>query len=146
MAAAHFRVIAAAGRFESSSLRAGICLRAPARAKSAKPDAGKVRARPEALRSFADSFDKERRMKDERGLTVFFNDGSKMSLVFPKQSLNETAAELKIEDVLKRRYMLFEADSKFLMIPFENVKYIQLDAAPPQLQGHTYIRNASIVS
>jgi len=85
-------------------------------------------------------------MKDERGLTIFFNDGSKMSLAFPKQSLNETAAELKIEDVLKKRYMLFEADSKFLMIPFENVKYIQLDAAPPQLQGHTYIRNASIVS
>lgn len=85
-------------------------------------------------------------MKDERGLTIFFNDGSKMSLAFPKQSLNETAAVLKIEDVLKKRYMLFEADSKFLMIPFENVKYIQLDAAPPQLQGHTYIKNASIVS
>jgi hypothetical protein len=31
-------------------------------------------------------------MKDERGLTVFFNDGSKMSLAFPKQSLNETAS------------------------------------------------------
>jgi hypothetical protein len=57
--------------------------------KAAKPDAGKVRARPEALRSFADSFHKEKRMKDERGLTVLFNDGSKMSLAFPKQSLNE---------------------------------------------------------
>lgn len=29
---------------------------------------------------------------DERGLTVFFNDSSKMSLAFPKQSLNETAS------------------------------------------------------
>jgi len=85
-------------------------------------------------------------MKDERGLTIFFNDGSKMSLAFPKQSLNETAAMLKLDDVLKKRYMLFEADSTFLVIPFENIKYVQLYPAPPQLQGHTYIKDASIVS
>jgi hypothetical protein len=85
-------------------------------------------------------------MKDERGLTIFFNDGSKMSLAFPKQSLNETAAMLKLDDVLKKRYMLFEAESTLLVIPFENVKYVQLDPAPPQLQGHTYIKDASIVS
>jgi hypothetical protein len=54
-----------------------------ASAKSAIPEVGKVRACPEA-RSFAGSFDKERRMNDERGLTIFFNDGSKMSLAFPK--------------------------------------------------------------
>lgn len=83
-------------------------------------------------------------MKDTRGLTIYFNDGSKLSLDFPKQSPNEAAAMMKLDDVLKKRYMLFEADSTFLMIPFENVRYVQLYPAPDSVQGHTYIKGASI--
>jgi hypothetical protein len=83
-------------------------------------------------------------MKDQRGVTIFFNDGSKLSLAFPRQSANEMAAMLKLDDVLKKRYMLFEADSTFLMIPFENVRYVQLYPAPESLQGHTYIKGASV--
>jgi hypothetical protein len=83
-------------------------------------------------------------MKDTRGLTIYFNDGSKLSLDFPKQSPNEAAAMMRLDDVLKKRYMLFEADSTFLMIPFENVRYVQLYPAPDSVQGHTYIKGASI--
>jgi len=83
-------------------------------------------------------------MQDERGVTIFFNDGSKISLAFPKQTSNEAAAALKLDDVLKKRYMLFEADSTFLMIPFENVRYVQLYPAPEKVQGHTYITGARI--
>ena len=83
-------------------------------------------------------------MKDQRGITIHFNDGSKMSLDFPKQAANEAAQFLKLDDVLKKRYMLFEADSTFLMIPFENVRYVQLYPAPEKVQGHTYIKGASI--
>lgn len=83
-------------------------------------------------------------MKDKRGMTVYFNDGSKMSLDFPRQSPSEAAAMMKLDDVLKKRYMLFEADSTFLMIPFENVRYVQLYPAPDSVQGHTYIKGASI--
>jgi len=83
-------------------------------------------------------------MKDQRGLTIYFNDGSKLSLDFPKQSPNEAAAMMKLDDVLKKRYMLFEADSTFLMIPFENVRYVQLYPAPDSVQGHTYIKGASM--
>lgn len=85
-------------------------------------------------------------MKDERGITIFFNDGSKMSLSFPKQSPNEFAAMLKLDDVLKKRYMLFDADSTLLMVPFENVRYVQMYPAPESLQGHTYIKGASVTS
>lgn len=46
--------------------------------------------------------------------------------------------------MLKKRYMLFEADNTFLMIPFENVRYVQLYPAPDKVQGHTYIKGASI--
>ncbi len=83
-------------------------------------------------------------MQDRRGVTIFFNDGSKLSLDFPKQSANEAAQMLKLDDVLKKRYMLFEAESTFLMVPFENVRYVQLYPAPEKVQGHTYIKGASI--
>jgi len=83
-------------------------------------------------------------MQDKRGVTIFFNDGSKLSLDFPKQSPSETAAAIKLDDVLKKRYMLFEAESTFLMVPFENVRYVQLYPAPEKVPGHTYIKGASI--
>jgi hypothetical protein len=84
-------------------------------------------------------------MPEQRGLTVFFNDGSKLVLNFPSQSPNETAAALKLEDVLKNRYMLVEADSSFLMIPFENVRYVQVYPAPPSVPNHTYIKGARVI-
>jgi hypothetical protein len=83
-------------------------------------------------------------MKDQRGLTIHFTDGSKVSMDFPKQTQNETAAALKLEDVLKNRYMLFEAEGTLVLIPFENVKYLQLYPAPSSVPGHTYVKGASI--
>jgi len=83
-------------------------------------------------------------MQDKRGVTIFFNDGSKLALDFPKQSPNEVAAAIKLDDVLKKRYMLFEADSTLLMIPFENIRYVQMYPAPESVMGHTYIKGASV--
>jgi hypothetical protein len=84
-------------------------------------------------------------MQDKRGITIFFNDGSKVSLDFPKQAPNVHAAALRFDDVLKNRYMLFEADGTLLMIPFENVRYVQVYPAPEQVPGHTYVKGASIL-
>jgi hypothetical protein len=83
-------------------------------------------------------------MTDQRGLTIHFTDGTKMSLDFPKQTDNEAAAALKLEDVLRNRYMLFEAESTLLLVPFENVKYLQLYPAPQSVPGHTYVKGASV--
>ena len=81
---------------------------------------------------------------DTRGLTVHFNDGSKMSLSFPEQTDNQAAALLKLDNVLKQRYAMFEADGTLLLIPFENVKYLQFYPAPESVAGHTYIKGASV--
>lgn len=81
----------------------------------------------------------------KRGITVFFNDGSKLTFDFPRQSANDAAASLKLEDVLKNRYLLLEADGAFLMIPFENVRYVQVYPAPSSVPNHTYIKGASAV-
>lgn len=84
-------------------------------------------------------------MTEKRGIAIFFNDGSKVSLDFPKQSANEAAAQMKLEDVLKKRYMMFEADGALMLIPFENVRYIQLYPAPEKVPGHTYIKDATVI-
>lgn len=84
-------------------------------------------------------------MSEKRGVSIFFNDGSKITLDFPKQSPNEAAAQMKFEDVLKKRYVMFEADGALLLFPFENIKYIQLYPAPEKVPGHTYIKEATVV-
>jgi hypothetical protein len=84
-------------------------------------------------------------MPEKRGVTIHFNDGSKVALDFPKQSPNEAAVQMKLEDVLKKRYVMFEADGALLLIPFENVKYLQLYPAPEKIPGHTYIKDATVV-
>lgn len=45
---------------------------------------------------------------------------------------------------LKNRCMLAEADGALLMIPFENVKYVQLYPAPQNIPNHTYIKGAVV--
>jgi len=87
----------------------------------------------------------EASMTEKRGVSIFFNDGSKITLDFPKQSPNEAAAFMKLEDVLKKRHVMFEADGALMLIPFENVKYIQVYPAPDKVPGHTYIKDATVI-
>ena len=83
-------------------------------------------------------------MKDERGLKVHFSDGSSLSVTFQRQTQNESAAQLKLDDVLERRQMLLEVEGALLVIPFEHVKYLQLYPAPALVRGHTYITGARV--
>lgn len=82
-------------------------------------------------------------MNDRRDLTIHFIDGSKMSLAFPKQAGNPNAILVKLNDALAARHLLVEADGALLMIPFENIKYVQSYPAPDGLPAYT-IKAASI--
>ena len=84
------------------------------------------------------------RDKDQRGLIVYFNDGSSLSLQFPKQTEDEAAARLKLENVLEKRQMIFEVDGRLYVIPFESIKYVRVFPAPASVAGHTLITGASI--
>ena len=83
-------------------------------------------------------------MPDKRGVTIHFIDGSKVTLDFPKQTLNEIGTNLKFKEVLTNRYVVFEADGSLLAIPFENVKYIEAHPAPSKLDPYV-IRGATVV-
>ena len=85
-------------------------------------------------------------MDDKRALVVHFTDGSNLALDFPKQAPNDYAAALKLDEVLKKRQLLVEADGALLMIPFENVKYLQLYPAPKNMPGLDWIQGASIAA
>ena len=78
-------------------------------------------------------------MKDERGLTIHFMDGTNLRLRFPKQTANEHAAVLKLKEILNNRQLLVEAEGALLVIPFENIKYIQAYPAPKKLPETTIV-------
>ena len=79
----------------------------------------------------------------KRGLTIFFVDGSKLHIDFPVQTDNEYAALLKLKEVLQQRQIIVEIDGAVLVIPFENIKYIQGYPAPLKLPTYS-IKGASV--
>jgi hypothetical protein len=81
---------------------------------------------------------------ERRGITIHFIDGSKIRLDFPKQTLNEVGAVLKLKEVLAARHIVAEVDGVLLVIPFENVKYIEAHPAPAKLPEYI-LKGASVV-
>ncbi len=84
-------------------------------------------------------------MTERRGLTIYFMDGTKMKLDYPKQSASEGAAVIKLKEVLATRQLLAEVDGVLLLFPFENIKYIEAHPAPPKLPEYA-LRGASIAT
>jgi hypothetical protein len=82
-------------------------------------------------------------MSERRGLTIFFTDGTKMQLDYPKQTPNDIATLLKVKEIIASRQLLVECDGVFLLFPFENIKYIEAHPAPKDLPGYT-IRGATV--
>jgi hypothetical protein len=82
-------------------------------------------------------------MAEKRGLIIHFMDGSKKLLEFPQQVADsDVAAAAKIKQALEARHLVIEADGALVVIPFENIKYLQAYPAPKKLPANT-IRGAS---
>jgi hypothetical protein len=84
-------------------------------------------------------------MADKREMTIHYMDGSQMKVEFPVQAPNESAQVIKLKEALAARHLIVEADGAVLIIPFENVKYIQAYPAPKRLPEHA-IRAASFTA
>jgi hypothetical protein len=73
-------------------------------------------------------------MDTKRGMIIYFTDGSKKVLEFPQQiAESDVAAAAKMKEALEARHLVLEADGALLVIPFENVKYVQIYPAPKKL-------------
>jgi hypothetical protein len=82
-------------------------------------------------------------MDGRRDLSIHFMDGSTLQVNFPKQAGNPSTSLIKLNEALAARQLLVEADGALLLIPFENIKYVQCYPAPDGLPAYT-IKAASI--
>jgi type III secretion system FlhB-like substrate exporter len=81
--------------------------------------------------------------KEKRGMIIYFTDGTKKVLEFPQQLADGDASMAeRIKELLKARNLTIEADGALVVIPLENVKYIQSYPAPKKLPAGV-IRGAS---
>ena len=72
--------------------------------------------------------------KPKRGMVIHFTDGSKKTLEFPQQMADaDSTAALRIKDALEARHLVLEAEGALIVIPFDNVKYLQVHPAPKKL-------------
>ena len=76
--------------------------------------------------------------------TIFFMDGSKMSLKWPRQTDEATTISSKVKAALELDNLMVEVDGDILIIPMRNIKYIQITPAPLTLPVGV-IRGAQVV-
>ena len=62
----------------------------------------------------------------QRGLDVHFVNGTSLKISFPKQTEDRYKRKLMLEDLLKKRVLVVEAEGAIHCIPFENVKYMSI--------------------
>lgn len=81
--------------------------------------------------------------KEKRGMIIYFTDGTKKVLEFPPQAADGDANLAdKLKAILEARHLTIEADGALVVIPLQNVKYIQSYPAPKKLPAGV-IRGAS---
>jgi hypothetical protein len=62
----------------------------------------------------------------ERGLTIQFINGTSLRVAFPVQTEDKYKRKLMVEEMLKRRVLIVQADEAIHCIPFENIKYMSI--------------------
>lgn len=72
-------------------------------------------------------------MDSNRFLTVHFIDGSEMSVTFPKQGGNPLLLAKRVQQAIESRQLAIEMDGQLVVIPMDNVKYMQASPSPDEL-------------
>ena len=66
--------------------------------------------------------------------TIFFTDSSKMTLSWPKQAGEDASMiAMSVRKALEQDKLAIEVDGELIVIPMQNVKYIQITPAPSEL-------------
>lgn len=72
-------------------------------------------------------------MEQDRFLTVYFLDGTDMSISFPKQQGNPLLLAKRVQGALDADQFTLEIDGQLMMIPKSSVKYMTLSPVPDEL-------------
>ena len=84
-------------------------------------------------------------MEQERFLTLYFLDGTDMSITFPKQPGNPLLLAKRVQAALDADQITLETDGELMMIPKSSIKYMTVSPLPDQLP-ETTIRAGSVVT
>jgi len=67
-------------------------------------------------------------------MVIFFMDGSKITLTYPRQAKTDTATMASnVRKAIDQDKLTVEAEGELLVIPMRNVKYVQVSPAPDAL-------------
>ena len=73
-------------------------------------------------------------MAEKVTATFFYNDGSKLSFEFPRQADDDALTAMgQINKALEQDKFAAVVDGDLLIIPLNNVKYVQVSPAPKDL-------------
>ena len=82
-------------------------------------------------------------MANKRFLTIFFMDGSEMSINFPEQGGNPLLLAKRVQEAIEANQIAIEVDNKLYVIPTNNIKYMHASPMPDELP-ETVIRGGSL--
>ena len=72
-------------------------------------------------------------MTQERNMTIYFMDGSKVAFDFPKQVDDTASLTSRMNKILEQQYVMIEADDCINLYPVANIKSIQFYPVPEKL-------------
>jgi hypothetical protein len=71
-------------------------------------------------------------MNEDRQLSIYFNNGTKMDVTFPPQIKNSTATVLEaMKRALESDKLVIEAGGKLVVIPWSSIMHVKLAPMPP---------------
>jgi hypothetical protein len=73
-------------------------------------------------------------MAGRRFVTLFFNDGTKLKLSFPKQGGKDAATlAANVKKAIDADRLVFEVEDSLFIVQVRNLKYVQVSPAPETL-------------
>ena len=84
-------------------------------------------------------------MDQQRFLTLYFIDGTDMSISFPHQGGNPLLLAKRIQVALDADQITLEVDGELMMFPKSSLKYMTLSPVPEELP-ETVIRGGAVVT
>ena len=82
-------------------------------------------------------------MKQDRGITIHFTDGTSLGFEFPQQTDNKYAGQIMTREILAERLLTVESEGALYFVPFDNIRYISAFPAPGDLPKNA-IRGATV--
>lgn len=83
-------------------------------------------------------------MKPLKHLYLYFQDGQRLALRFPRQAEDPTIVARALRKQLESPFLSIEVDGELLLIPRESIKYLQICPMPSALPELT-IQGAELI-